>query len=175
MRKQIITALLTISVSVAIIAGCGTKKPLQTDNSVSSEQGSSVDEMEPSSDYSGRTMERVLLPELIWMLWAGSSLRKCLTDIVTMQPTVGMKMGKKAICSGITPMERSLHHGRNSADSWLMWLFPMAHAIPWLHYEKYLSEQIFPIWGSYVCLSGSCAVLIVLCIVLSKKYQAGRG
>lgn len=62
-----------------------------------------------------------------------------------------------------------------SADSWLMWLFPMAHAIPWLHYEKYLSEQIFPIWGSYVCLSVSCAVLIVLCIVLSKKYQAGRG
>ena len=62
-----------------------------------------------------------------------------------------------------------------SADSWLMWLFPMAHAIPWVHYEKYLSEQIFPIWGSYVCLSGSCAVLIVLCMVLSKKYQAGRG
>ena len=31
MRKQIITALLTISVSVAIIAGCGTKKPLQTE------------------------------------------------------------------------------------------------------------------------------------------------
>lgn len=47
MRKQIITALLAISVSVATIAGCGTKKPLQTDNSVSSEQGSSVDEMEP--------------------------------------------------------------------------------------------------------------------------------
>ena len=62
-----------------------------------------------------------------------------------------------------------------SADSWLMWLFPMAHAIPWVHYEKYLSEQIFPIWGSYVCLSGSCAVLILLCMVLSKKYQAGRG
>ena len=57
MRKQIITALLTISVSVAIIAGCGTKKPLQTDNSVSSEQGSSVDEMEPSSDYSEDTPE----------------------------------------------------------------------------------------------------------------------
>lgn len=57
MRKQIITALLTISVSVAIIAGCGTKKPLQTDNSVSSEQGSSVDEMEPSSDYSEDTSE----------------------------------------------------------------------------------------------------------------------
>ena len=56
-----------------------------------------------------------------------------------------------------------------------MWLFPMAHAIPWVHYEKYLSEQIFPIWVSYVCLSGSCAVLILLCMVLSKKYQAGRG
>ena len=55
MRKQIITALLTISVSVAIIAGCRTKKPLQTNNSVSSEQGSSVDEMEPSSDYSEDT------------------------------------------------------------------------------------------------------------------------
>lgn len=86
MRKQIITALLTISVSVAIIAGCGTKKPLQTDNSVSSEQGSSVDEMEPSSDYSEDTpeagtdpsgerenVERVLLPGTVWMLRAGSS------------------------------------------------------------------------------------------------------
>ena len=186
MRKQIITALLTISVSVAIIAGCGTKKPLQTDNSVSSEQGSSVDEMEPSSDYSEDTPEAGTDPSGerendgegtasgTDMDAVGRELFKEVLDRYCDYATNGWdEDGEESYM--FWHMERSLHHGRNSADSWLMWLFPMAHAIPWLHYEKYLSEQIFPIWGSYVCLSGSCAVLIVLCIVLSKKYQAGRG
>lgn len=57
MRKQIITALLTISVSVATIVGCGTKEPLQSDSSASGEQVGSVDEMEPSSDCSEDTPE----------------------------------------------------------------------------------------------------------------------
>ena len=52
MRKQIITALLAISVSVATIAGCGTKEPLQSGSSASSEQGGSVYEAEGSVDSS---------------------------------------------------------------------------------------------------------------------------
>ena len=52
MRKQIITALLAISVSVATIAGCGTKEPLQSGGSVSSEQSGSVYEAEGSVDSS---------------------------------------------------------------------------------------------------------------------------
>ena len=50
MRKQIITALLAISVSVATIAGCGTKEPQQSGSSASSEQGSGVDEPDASTD-----------------------------------------------------------------------------------------------------------------------------
>lgn len=52
MRKQIITGLLAISVSVATIAGCGTKEPLQSGSSASSEQDSSLDEAEGSVDSS---------------------------------------------------------------------------------------------------------------------------
>lgn len=56
MRKQIITALLAISVSVATIAGCGTKEPLQSGSSASSEQDS-MDEAEGSVDSSEDTPE----------------------------------------------------------------------------------------------------------------------
>ena len=52
MRKQIITGLLAISVSVVTIAGCGTKEPLQSGSSASSEQDSSLNEAEGSVDSS---------------------------------------------------------------------------------------------------------------------------
>ena len=61
-----------------------------------------------------------------------------------------------------------------SANAAWMWLFPMANAIPWLHYEKYLRAQIFPIWGSYLYLAGSCVGLMIGCMFAAKKYQAGR-
>lgn len=61
-----------------------------------------------------------------------------------------------------------------SANAAWMWLFPMAHAIPWVHYEKYLRAQVFPIWGSYLYLAGSCVGLILGCMLAAKKYQAGR-
>lgn len=44
-----------------------------------------------------------------------------------------------------------------------MWLFPMAHTIPWIHYEEALRKPIFPIWASYLYF----AVLIIICIVLN--------
>lgn len=56
MRKQIITGLLAISVSVASIAGCGIKEPLQSGSSASSEQDS-MDEAEGSVDSSEDTPE----------------------------------------------------------------------------------------------------------------------
>lgn len=61
-----------------------------------------------------------------------------------------------------------------SANAAWMWLFPMAHAIPWVHYEKYLRVQVFPIWGSYLYLAGSCVGLMIGCMFAAKKYQAGR-
>lgn len=56
MRKQIITALLAISVAVTSIAGCGTKEPLQSGSSASGEQDS-MDEAEGSVDSSEDTPE----------------------------------------------------------------------------------------------------------------------
>ena len=55
-----------------------------------------------------------------------------------------------------------------------MWLFPMAHSIPWVHFEKYLSEPVFPIAGSYLYLGGICAALAVICLMAAGKYQAGK-
>lgn len=55
-----------------------------------------------------------------------------------------------------------------------MWLFPMAHTISWVHYEEYLSREIFPMAGSYVYMAGSCAVLAACCLLSSKHYQIGK-
>ena len=62
-----------------------------------------------------------------------------------------------------------------AGDMDLMWLFPMAHTIPWLHYEPYLSKEIFPLTGSYLYLLGGCVILFICCMAFSKKYQAGKG
>ena len=40
-------------------------------------------------------------------------------------------------------------------------------------YEKYLRAQVFPIWGSYLYLAGSCVGLMIGCMFAAKKYQAG--
>jgi hypothetical protein len=56
----------------------------------------------------------------------------------------------------------------------LMWLFPMAHSISWLHYEKYLKKPVFPMAGSYAYLLCGCVVFAVGCMLVSGKYQAGK-
>ena len=62
-----------------------------------------------------------------------------------------------------------------SVNAGWMWLFPMAHSIPWVHFEKYLSAQIFPLFGSYLYLGGICSALAAACLIAAKKYQAGQG
>lgn len=52
-----------------------------------------------------------------------------------------------------------------------MWAFPMAHTIPWLHYAEYQSQPVFPILYSYLYFGVINAVLLVLSIVLSKRYN----
>lgn len=53
----------------------------------------------------------------------------------------------------------------------VMWIFPMAHTVSWLHYEEYLSKMIFPMWASYLYLAGGCLGLTVGCIKAEKGYQ----
>lgn len=52
-----------------------------------------------------------------------------------------------------------------------MWVFPMAHTITWLHYAEYQSEPVQPLFHSYLYFGVINAVLIVLSIVMSKRYN----
>lgn len=52
-----------------------------------------------------------------------------------------------------------------------MWVFPMPHTVPWLHYEEYLSAMVFPMWASYLYLGGGCAALVTACFVAARRYQ----
>ena len=58
-----------------------------------------------------------------------------------------------------------------SADFSMKWIFPMPHAIIWLHYEKILKKPIFPLWGSYLYLAGGIVVFAMLSFVFAKKYR----
>ena len=62
-----------------------------------------------------------------------------------------------------------------AGGSTIKWMFPMAHAIPWLHFEAYFSEQIFPMWGSYVYFLVIILVLGTVCFSVVKRYEVGRG
>lgn len=61
-----------------------------------------------------------------------------------------------------------------AGDMELMWLFPMAHTVSWLHYEPYLKKEVFPMKGSYLYLVVCCIFLLVCCMAASRKYQAGK-
>ena len=52
-----------------------------------------------------------------------------------------------------------------------MWILPMAHTIPWLHYDEYLDRMNFPMWGSYLYLAAISALLLVLCFSRAGHYQ----
>lgn len=52
-----------------------------------------------------------------------------------------------------------------------MWIFPMAHAITWLHYAEYQSKEIFPLPYSYIYFGVINLMLIILAFVLRKRYS----
>ncbi|MCD7922775.1 MAG: hypothetical protein LUG27_10175 [Clostridiales bacterium] len=52
-----------------------------------------------------------------------------------------------------------------------MWLFPITHIVPWVHYEEYLSEMVFPMWGSYVYLAAGSIGLIAVSLIVSRRYR----
>lgn len=52
-----------------------------------------------------------------------------------------------------------------------MWLFPLSHTISWVHYQEYLNEMLFPMWGSYLYLAAGCAGLMIACLALCAHYH----
>lgn len=52
-----------------------------------------------------------------------------------------------------------------------MWMFPMANAISWLHYEEILKEPIYPVENSFIYFAVLILFLIIANIVALRKLQ----
>lgn len=52
-----------------------------------------------------------------------------------------------------------------------MWLLPMGHTIPWLHYTEYQSQMIMPMRYSYLYFGILIIILSVTSIVVSRRYH----
>ena len=50
-----------------------------------------------------------------------------------------------------------------------MWAFPMPHTIISFHFTDYFRKPIFPVWGSFIYLSGFCAFMICLIFTCVKR------
>lgn len=59
----------------------------------------------------------------------------------------------------------------SSLNTALMWAFPMANTIVWMHYTEILSEPIYPVWSSFVYFGGLLTVLISLNFLALKKLK----
>lgn len=53
----------------------------------------------------------------------------------------------------------------------VMWLFPMANTIVWLHYEEIIGEPIVPILYSYIYFGIAVIFLIFLNLIAVKRFQ----
>lgn len=53
----------------------------------------------------------------------------------------------------------------------LMWAFPMANTIIWLHYEEILRKPVYPIYGSYLYFGIFIALALVANLFALKKLQ----
>lgn len=51
----------------------------------------------------------------------------------------------------------------------LMWLFPMANSVTWLHYTKYLRKPIVPLSTSYLYFGIIIVLLIIVAFRLNRK------
>lgn len=58
-----------------------------------------------------------------------------------------------------------------SVNSKIMWCFPMANSIVWLHYDEILSEKTFPLIGSYLYYLIIIILLLVINVRAVKKYN----
>jgi hypothetical protein len=56
-----------------------------------------------------------------------------------------------------------------STKAGMMWFFPMANAIIWLHYTEYLREPIKPMWHTYIYFAAVTAVLLTACVFAIKR------
>lgn len=53
----------------------------------------------------------------------------------------------------------------------LMWVFPMAHSVVWLHYTEFLRKPIFPIYYSAIYFAVLIAAALIFCVVSLKRFD----
>lgn len=58
-----------------------------------------------------------------------------------------------------------------SINTKMMWLFPMAHSIVWLHYTEFLREPIFPVWGSVIYFAVIISAALIFCVASLKRFD----
>ncbi|MGN0683199.1 MAG: hypothetical protein ACI4JY_05925 [Oscillospiraceae bacterium] len=58
-----------------------------------------------------------------------------------------------------------------SINAKMMWLFPMAHSIVWLHYTEFLREPIFPVFYSAIYFVAIIAAALIFCIASLKRFD----
>lgn len=51
----------------------------------------------------------------------------------------------------------------------IMWIFPMANTIIWLHYTAILREPIVAIWYSYAYFAAAITALLIVSVILTKR------
>lgn len=58
-----------------------------------------------------------------------------------------------------------------SLYSGLMWAFPMANTIVWLHYDEILKKPVYPVWCSFAYFGITILLLIILNLIALKKLK----
>ncbi len=58
-----------------------------------------------------------------------------------------------------------------SLRSKMMWCFPMANTIVWLHYDKILDEPNFPVWCSYLYFGVAIVIIVILNCIAAERLE----
>lgn len=58
-----------------------------------------------------------------------------------------------------------------SINTKMMWLFPMAHSIVWLHYTEFLREPVFPVFYSAIYFAAIISAALIFCIASLKRFD----
>lgn len=58
-----------------------------------------------------------------------------------------------------------------SINSEMMWMFPMAHSIVWLHFTEFLREPIFPVFYSALYFAIIITSLLIFSVISLKKFD----
>ena len=134
--------------------------------SVYPDKVSPVASLIPSNLYYQLTAGEALLYTIVLMtmyMWMISLIMLFFT--ITNKKIVGILFSGVIIIAG---------SATSIIGSSFRWIFPMAHTISWIHYDRFFSDMVFPMWGSYLYLGIGIVLLIVMCVLFRKKYQVGR-